>query len=155
MIPHVTQSLVRPHVKNRCGANTTSIPASKMPKLIRYLSHHRPHSGRVIWILNLLFVLCGICFCEGEGYVTTQKSSIPPDSQMEWVFVCPWPYYFVPKLVWLTYLASHLFNKNLCTKQQCPGRFSGIIGRDPSVSKLNWLHVDIFPVFIICLRYFL
>jgi hypothetical protein len=27
---------------------------------------------------------------------------------------------------------------------QCAGRFLGIIGRDPSVSKSNQLHVDIF-----------
>jgi hypothetical protein len=27
---------------------------------------------------------------------------------------------------------------------QCPGRFLGIINQDPSVSKSNWLHVNIF-----------
>ena len=34
------------------------------------------------------------------------------------------------------------------TFQQCPGRFLGIIGRVPNISKSNWLHVDIlrFPM---------
>jgi hypothetical protein len=31
---------------------------------------------------------------------------------------------------------------------QCPRRFLGIIGRDPSVSKSNWLHIDIFQIFL-------
>ena len=37
----------------------------------------------------------------------------------------------------------------------CPGRFLGINGQDPSVSKSNWLHVDIFRLFFIDLRYIL
>ena len=32
---------------------------------------------------------------------------------------------------------------------QCPGRFLGIVGRDPSVSKTSWLHVDIFQFLFI------
>ena len=31
---------------------------------------------------------------------------------------------------------------------QCPRRFLGIISRDPSVSKSNWLHIDIFHFFL-------
>jgi hypothetical protein len=35
---------------------------------------------------------------------------------------------------------------------QCPGRFLGIIGQDPSVSKPKQLHVDVYRLFIIKLR---
>ena len=35
---------------------------------------------------------------------------------------------------------------------QCPGRFLGIIGRDPSASKPKQLHVDIYRLFINKLR---
>jgi hypothetical protein len=34
-----------------------------------------------------------------------------------------------------------------------PGKFLGIVGQDPSDSKSNWLHVDIFYFFFIHLRY--
>ena len=29
---------------------------------------------------------------------------------------------------------------------QCPERFLGVINRDPVVSNINWLHVDIFQL---------
>ena len=35
---------------------------------------------------------------------------------------------------------------------QCPGRFLSIIGRDPSVSKSNRLHVTTFGFFFVRLR---
>ena len=37
-------------------------------------------------------------------------------------------------------------------REQCPGRI-GIIGQNFSVPKFNWLHVVIFRVFFINLRY--
>ena len=40
-------------------------------------------------------------------------------------------------------------------QEQCPRRFLGIIGQNPSVSKSNWLHVVIFQFFFIDLRYIL
>ena len=33
-------------------------------------------------------------------------------------------------------------------KKQCPWKILGIIGQDPTVSKSNWLHVDIFRFFL-------
>ena len=38
---------------------------------------------------------------------------------------------------------------------QCLGRYLGIIGQDLNVSKSNRLHVDIFRLFFISLRYIL
>ena len=38
---------------------------------------------------------------------------------------------------------------------QCAGTFLGIIGRDPSVSESNQLHVDIFRFFLSNLKYIL
>ncbi len=38
---------------------------------------------------------------------------------------------------------------------QCLGRFLGIIGQDPSVSKSNRLHIVIIRLFFIELRYIL
>ena len=37
----------------------------------------------------------------------------------------------------------------LSATDQCPGSFLGMIGRDPSVSKINRVHVDIFRIFFI------
>ena len=39
--------------------------------------------------------------------------------------------------------------------EQCPGRFLGTVGRDPSVSTSNRLHVDTFRFFFISLGYIL
>ena len=39
--------------------------------------------------------------------------------------------------------------------EQCLGRFLGIIGRDPNISKFNRLHVDNFQYFFINVRYIL
>jgi hypothetical protein len=36
----------------------------------------------------------------------------------------------------------------------CPGKLLGTIGRDPSVSKCNWLHVEIFWLFLYKLEVF-
>ena len=47
---------------------------------------------------------------------------------------------------------AQLFVQVECSNQ-CPGRFLDIIGRDPSVSKSNRLHVDMLHVSLINVRY--
>jgi hypothetical protein len=39
------------------------------------------------------------------------------------------------------------------SRYQCPGRFLGKLGRDPSVSKSNWLHLVICQFFYINLKH--
>ena len=48
-------------------------------------------------------------------------------------------------------MVTHFLKPN----NQCLGRFSGIIGQDPSVSKSNHLHVDIFRLFLVKWGYIL
>ena len=59
---------------------------------------------------------------------------------------------------WVHTGARHVINLvrgNMELPKQCPGRFLGIIGRDPTVSKSNWLHIGIFHFIFINLRYIL
>ena len=42
-----------------------------------------------------------------------------------------------------------------CKRDPCPGKILGTIGRDPSVSKSNRLHVDIFRFSFFDSRYVL
>ena len=44
-------------------------------------------------------------------------------------------------------------HNKVTSSEQCLGKFWGIMDQDPSVSKSSWLHVDIFPIFFINLRY--
>ena len=51
------------------------------------------------------------------------------------------------------FIQVNINSHRIPNQEQCPGRFLGIIGQHPGLSKSNWLHVVIFQFFFITLRY--
>ena len=54
----------------------------------------------------------------------------------------------------MIFLCKHVIFVELIQLTIMHGNFQGIVGQDPSDSKFNWLHVDIFQFRFIHLRYY-
>jgi hypothetical protein len=84
----------------------------------------------IVWILVFEH---GPLFCTGQAEGASNK-----ETHFSFLFFFSYPPFKAPPS-----FRAGLWNPAI----QCPGRFSGITGRDPHVSKSNWLRVVIFRVF--------